>query len=78
MDTTPTKRIGAAKFKERCLALLDDLTPDGVVITKHGKPVARLIPYGRGGGELIGCLEKKIVVRGDIESTGVTWDVAEP
>ena len=27
------QRIGAAKFKERCLALLDDLTPEGVIIT---------------------------------------------
>ena len=72
------KQIGAAKFKERCLALLDDLTPEGVVITKHGKPVARLIPYGREGAELIGCLQDKIVIRGDLESTGVAWDVAEP
>ncbi len=72
------KRIGAAKFKEQCLAVLDDLTPEGVVITKHGKPVARLIPYGRDGEEMIGCLEEKIVIRGDLESTGVSWDVAEP
>ena len=73
------KRIGAAKFKEQCLALLDNLTPEGVVITKHGKPVAELIPYGgRDGSELIGCLEQKIKIHGDLESTGVTWDGAEP
>ncbi len=75
---TSTKRIGAARFKARCLALLDDLTPEGVIITKHGKPVARLIPYGREGAELIGCLEEKIAIHGDLESTGVSWDVAEP
>ena len=77
-NTSSAKRIGAARFKETCLALLDDLTPEGVVITKHGKPVALLIPFGRGSGDLIGCLEKKIVIRGDLESTGVAWDVAEP
>ena len=36
------KTVGAAKFKEQCLALLDRLDPDGLVITKHGKPVAKL------------------------------------
>jgi len=71
-------KIGAAKFKEQCLALLDNLTPEGVVITKHGKPVARLIPVGREGADLIGSLRGKIEVHGDIESTGVVWDVAEP
>ncbi len=33
------KTIGAAKFKEQCLALLDRLDADGLVVTKHGKPV---------------------------------------
>ncbi len=37
--------IDAAKFKEQCLALLDDLGEDGLVITKRGRPVARLLPY---------------------------------
>ena len=72
------RTIGAAKFKERCLALLDDLGPEGVVITKHGKPVARLIPVGRDGDSLLGSLRDKIEVLGDLESTGVAWDVAEP
>ena len=72
------RKIGAAKLKERCLALLDDLTPEGVIITKHGKPVARLIPVEQDGADLIGCLRDKIEIRGDLESTGVTWDVAEP
>jgi len=38
------KRIAAAKFKEQCLAILDDVEPEGLVITKHGKPVAKLVP----------------------------------
>jgi len=72
------REIGAAKFKEQCLALLDDLTPEGVIITKHGKPVARLVPVGQEGVDLIGCLRGKVEIRGDLESTGVVWDVAEP
>ena len=68
------KTIGAAKFKEQCLALLDDLGDDGLVITKRGKPVARLLPYERRHAELIGSLSHKVKVRGDIFSTGIEWE----
>ena len=68
------KTIGAAKFKEQCLALLDDLGDDGLVITKRGKPVARLLPYERRHAELIGRLGHKVKVRGDILSTGLDWE----
>jgi antitoxin (DNA-binding transcriptional repressor) of toxin-antitoxin stability system len=68
------KTIGAAKFKEQCLAILDQLDPEGVVITKHGRPVARLLPFPRPTARLIGSLREKITVHGDIMSTGVPWD----
>ena len=67
------KTIGAAKFKEQCLSLLDRLDAEGLVVTKHGKPVARVVPYDRQWGEIIGSLGHKIEVRGDILSTGVHW-----
>mgnify|MGYP000371503078 CR=1 FL=1 len=38
------RQIAAAKFKEQCLALLEDVDPEGIVITKHGKPYAALVP----------------------------------
>ena len=68
------KTIGAAKFKEQCLALLDDLGDDGLIITKRGKPVARLLPYERRHAGLIGSLSHKVKVRGDIFSTGLEWE----
>ena len=68
------KTIGAAKFKEQCLALLDDLGDDGLVITKRGKPVARLLPYERRHAGLIGSLSHKMEVRGNIFSTGIEWE----
>lgn len=68
------KTIGAAKFKEQCLALLDRLDVEGLVVTKHGKPVARVIPYDQQCADLIGSLREKIKVRGDILTTGVRWD----
>ncbi|MCY4486505.1 MAG: type II toxin-antitoxin system prevent-host-death family antitoxin [Deltaproteobacteria bacterium] len=68
------KTIGAAKFKEQCLALLDNLDAEGLIVTKHGKPVARIVPYDRQCADLIGSLRHKIAIRGDIFSTGVRWD----
>ena len=68
------KMIGATKFKEQCLTLLDELDRDGIVITKRGKPVARLLPFERQHAELIGSLNRKVRIRGDLLSTGVAWD----
>jgi prevent-host-death family protein len=38
--------VQASTFKAQCLALLDEVarSRDTVVVTKHGKPVARLVP----------------------------------
>ena len=68
------KIIGATRFKERCLALLDRLSPAGLVVTKRGKPVARVIPYQQDYASLIGSLRDRISVRGDIMTTGVPWE----
>ena len=67
-------RIAAAKFKEQCLSLLDTVDPDGIVITKHGKPVAKLIPFSSDSASLIGSLSRKVTIKGDILSTGLDWD----
>lgn len=68
------KQIGAAKFKEQCLALLNEVDPDGIVITKHGKPVARLVPIAADSASLIGSLADKLEIKGDIMSTGLDWN----
>ena len=68
------RTIGAAKFREQCLALLDQLDDDGLVVTKHGKPVARVLPYDRTDADLIGSLRHKVKVRGDVLTTGLRWD----
>lgn len=68
------KKVAAAKFKEQCLALLDHLDPDGLVITKHGRPVARVLPAEHASAELIGKLRGRIRVKGEIRSTDVKWN----
>ncbi len=68
------KQIAAAKFKEQCLAILDRVGVEGLVITKRGKPVAKLIPIGAESASLIGSLKGRLTIKGDILSTGVKWN----
>ena len=67
------KEIAAAKFKEQCLSILDQVAEDGLVITKHGRPVAKLIPIRAESSSLIGSLKGRIKIKGDVLSTGVKW-----
>ena len=71
-DTMST--IGAAQFKQECLAILDHLGPEGIIITKHGKPVARLVPIEAESASLIGSLAAKVRIHGDLLTTGLRWD----
>ena len=71
------KTIAAAKFKEQCLAILDRLDPEGIVVTKHGRPVARVLPVGRASADLIGALRGRLKVNGDIVTTDVKWDASD-
>jgi prevent-host-death family protein len=68
------KTVPAAKFKEQCLALLDRVDPDGIIITKHGKPVAKLVPVHTDSAELIGNFKGKIKIKGNILTTRIKWD----
>ena len=46
--------MNATEVRRRILSLLDDMPAEGVLITKHGRPLARLVPVKReGGGEYI-------------------------
>jgi prevent-host-death family protein len=65
------RRISASKFREQCLSLLDDLGAEGIVITKRGKPVAKVIPIESGCAALIGSMEGKLKIRGNLLSTGI-------
>jgi prevent-host-death family protein len=43
----PPGQLPAAEFKATCLELMDRVRETGAeyVVTKHGKPVAKLVPY---------------------------------
>jgi prevent-host-death family protein len=68
------KHIAAAKFMEQCLSILDRVDDDGIVITKRGKPVAKLIPIRTESAALIGSLKGKLKIVGDVFSTGGKWN----
>jgi len=72
--TRSVQTIKASKFKEQCLALLDNLDSEGILITKRGRPVARLLPAKTDCAGLIGCMRGKIRIRGSILWTGVKWN----
>ena len=49
---TKGKTITATEFKAKCLRILDELEPQGVVILKRGRPVARVTPLSGRKNEL--------------------------
>jgi prevent-host-death family protein len=72
--------IPAGEFKQRCLALLDRIAQTGmpIVVTKRGRPVARVVPVASPDRSLGGSLT---VLTGDEEelyATGETWEVQPP
>jgi prevent-host-death family protein len=59
--------IGAGDFKAKCLKLLDEVaaSKEPLTITKHGKPVARLVPIAD-EAPLFGALQGSVLYEGDI------------
>ena len=69
------KEIPISEVRERLLSLVDDLPRDGVILTRHGKPIARLTPVATGTAALIGSLKGIVADRDDdLLSTGERWD----
>ena len=64
------KTMGAGEFKAKCLRVMEEVrkyrTP--VVITKKGRPVAKLVPPDEPKRSIFGCMADKIKIVGDVES----------
>jgi prevent-host-death family protein len=67
-----TKTIPAGTFKARCLAIMDEVASkrESVIITKRGKPVAKLVPVEKEKDDIFGFFngKGKIEIKGDIVS----------
>ena len=71
-----TRTMKASEFKAKCLALMDEIAESGeeIVITKRGKPVAKLAPWERKPRTLFGA-GGEIAIHGDIiEPIDVEWE----
>ena len=61
--------ISAGEFKARCLKLMDEVarTHEPVIITKRGKPVAKMVPVeNEEKPELFGYMAGTATIHGDI------------
>ena len=67
--------LTATEFKAKCLHLLDEVAESGcsLVITKHGRSVARVIPVSTSHKPLRGSWKGRMKINGDI----VNFNVAE-
>ena len=56
------KRISLAEFRRRCLEVVDIIaaTCEPVVITKNGKPIAKLVPAGRPMQDFLGVQQEQL------------------
>ena len=69
--------ISAGEFKATCLKIMDQVKEQHVeyVITKRGKPVAKLVPMEEEGSHVFGCMKDTLTIRGDIvTSMHEKWD----
>jgi prevent-host-death family protein len=76
------KRMAAGEFKARCLRVMEEVkayrTP--VVITKKGRPVAKLVPADEPATEVFGCMVGTVEITGDLEAPVVpvrAWRASE-
>lgn len=72
-----TKAIPAGEFKAKCLALLDDVEAHRhtYIVTKRGRPVARIVPIVVGARKTLrGSLLHE---EGLLDPVDVAWDAAK-
>lgn len=74
-----TREIPAGEFKAKCLKLMDEVAATGepLLITKHGKPVAELVPTEQKPKpkSLWGLHKGQMKIVGDIiEPIDVQWE----
>jgi prevent-host-death family protein len=64
------KTMAAGAFKVHCLKVMDEVQAkrQAVLITKRGKPVAKLVPVEQEKDDIFGFYKGKIKINGDVVS----------
>ena len=67
------KTMAAGAFKAHCLSVMDEVKAkrQAVVITKHGKPVAKLVPADKRVDDIYNFFKGKGEVVGDVVSPAI-------
>ena len=68
------KKMAAGSFKIHCLAVMDEVHSkrETVVITKRGKPVAKLVPADENTDDIFNFLAGKGAIAGDVVSPAIS------
>ena len=68
------KTMAAGAFKVHCLAVMDEVQSkrEAVLITKRGRPVAKLVPIEKQKDDIFGFFKGKVTIHGDIVSPILT------
>jgi prevent-host-death family protein len=68
------KTIPAGAFKTNCLSLMDEVKAkrEPILITKHGRPVAKLVPVNTSTDEIFGFFSGRGSVTGDVVSPALS------
>lgn len=74
---TGVQTVKASEFKAKCLQLLDEVSKGGheIILTKNGRPVARLASCYEKSNVLFGAGRERMKIIGDIVSPlDVEWE----
>ena len=68
MMVNQDRHVAAANFKANCLRLMDEVAQQRrpIVITKRGKPIAKLVPVEEEPPDLFGYMAGTAKICGDI------------
>ncbi len=70
------KKMAAGTFKVHCLSVMDEVQAkrETVLITKHGKPVAKLVPADKDADDIYNFLAGKGSITGDVVEPAMSGD----
>lgn len=74
------RTMTASEFKARCLQVMDEVAETGeeILITKHGRPVSRLVPHHRKPDSLFGLHRGKVRMNDDLIAPAFSgWEATE-
>lgn len=76
--TMVMQTISASQFKAKCLALLDDVAESGgeIVVTKRGRPVAKVVPVEDDFESMQGSVTQLVSDEELIAPIDVVWEAA--